>query len=339
MRRDNCFGFLRFVFALVIVIAHLRVLSQIPELECTKFLSLLVNRTAFFVISGFLIMVSYDHSHSIGHFFEKRARRIFPAYILVILCAAIFLVGLSSYSPVEYFSHPMWWKYIAANLSFLNFIQPCLPGVFTDDSFTNCSVNAALWTQKVEVCFYLIVPLLAYIMRRSKRYWVWLVIMYIGSVLWSNGCLYLEEQTGNRLFVFLEHQFPGCLCYFAAGMFAYQYKDLFFQYRHWIVIPALLIVVIEKYMGWNWLQPAGYALVLLWCAYSLPWLNRLEWLGNFSYGMYLYHCPILMTMLTLGVFKRLEVWTASCLFIGIVLVLSILSWYLLEKPLLKKKNA
>ena len=62
--RDNCFGVLRFVFALIIVIAHLRVLTQIPDLECTRWLSLVVNRTAFFVISGFLIMVSYDHKVS-----------------------------------------------------------------------------------------------------------------------------------------------------------------------------------------------------------------------------------------------------------------------------------
>ena len=131
--RDNCFGVLRFVFALIIVIAHLRVLTQIPDLECTRWLSLVVNRTAFFVISGFLIMVSYDHSNGIGHFFQKRARRIFPAYITIILCCAIGLVWLSSYSATDYFTHPMWWRYVLANLSFLNFIQPCLPGLFEED--------------------------------------------------------------------------------------------------------------------------------------------------------------------------------------------------------------
>ena len=335
--RDNCFGFLRFVFALVIVIAHLRVLTQIPDLQCTRFLSQIVNRTAFFVISGFLIMVSFDHSESIKHFFKKRARRIFPAYITIILCCALFLVFLSTYSPHAYFTHPQWWKYLAANLSFMNFIQPSLPGVFESKMFLNSSVNAALWTQKVEVGFYLIVPLLAYILHRSKRSWVWLVAIYAGSVIWSNIFMYMFDYTGKPLYMFLEHQLPGCLSYFAAGMFAYQYKDIFMKYRHWIILPAIGIVVFEKMMGLSWLQPAGNAAILLWCAYSLPKLNKLEWLGNFSYGMYLYHCPILMVMMSLGAFQAMNVWVASACFIGIVIALAALSWYTLEKRFINKR--
>lgn len=337
MKRDNCFGFLRFVFAFIIIIAHLRVLTQAPELHCTRILSMVVNRTAFFVISGFLIMVSYDHSHGIKHFFQKRARRIFPAYITIIMTCAIGLVVLSEYAPLDYFTHPMWWKYIAANLSFMNFIQPCLPGVFTADFFINCSVNAALWTQKVEVGFYLIVPILAYILHNSKRAWLWLGAIYIGSILWSNIFMFLADHSGHSMFMFMEHQLPGCLSYFAAGMFAYQYKDQFMKYRHWIILPAIVIVVFEKAMGYNWLQPAGNAAILLWCAYSLPVLNKLEWLGNFSYGMYLYHCPILMIMLSLGIFHSWNIWLASGVFIGIVLVASILSWHIMEKKFIHHK--
>lgn len=336
MKRDNCFGFLRFVFALIIVIAHLRVLTQLPELQWTKVLSLAVNRTAFFVISGFLIMVSYDHSESIKHFFIKRARRIFPAYITVIVGCAVGLVLLSTYAPMDYFTHPMWWKYIAANLCFLNFLQPCLPGVFESDALVNCSVNGALWTQKVEVGFYLIVPLLAYMLHHSKRSWLWLALIYLFSVLWSNVCLHMADHTGQSFYVFLEHQLPGCLSYFAAGMFAYQYKEVFLKYRHWILIPAVFIVVFEKIMGISWLQPAGNAAILLWCAYSLPRLNKLEWMGNFSYGMYLYHYPIITIMLSLGIFERWNAWVASGTVIAIVLILSVASWHLMEKRIIKR---
>ena len=336
-RRDNCFGVLRFVFALIIVIAHLRVLTQLPELQCTKYLSMVVNRTAFFVISGFLIMVSYNHSSSIKQFFRKRARRIFPAYIAVIAGCALGMVFLSEYSPLAYFTHPMWWKYIGANLCFMNFLQPCLPGVFTADWFPNCSVNGALWTQKVEIGFYLIVPLLAYMLHKSKRAWVWLLAIYLGSVLWSNVFMFLADHSGKSVYVFLEHQLPGCLSYFAAGMFAYQYKDAFLKYRHWIIIPAIVIVVVEKMMGCSWLQPAGNAAILLWCAYSLPKLNQLEWLGNFSYGMYLYHYPLIMIMLSLGLFETWNAWVASLCLIAVVLVLSVLSWYLLEKRFIQRR--
>ena len=338
MKRDNCFGFLRFVFCLIIVIAHLRVLTQAPALQCTEILSKMVNRTAFFVISGFLIMLSYDHSEGIRHFFVKRARRIFPAYLTVILGAAIGFALISSYAPGEYFTHPMWWKYIAANVCFLNFLQPCLPGVFDSDLFANCAVNGSLWTQKVEVGFYLIVPLLAYMLHHSKRPWVWLTGLYIGSTLWSNAFMTAYDHTGNYTYLFLEHQLPGCFSYFAAGMIAYQYKDFFLRYKNYIVIPAIIIVVVEKVMGWNWLLPAGNAAVLLWCAYSLTKLNKVEWLGNFSYGMYLYHYPILMLMIYAGIFQKWNIWVASAVFISTVIAVSALSWYGLEKRCLKRKG-
>ena len=337
MKRDNCFGFLRFVFALIIVIAHVRVLTQAPELQCTRILSLIVNRTAFFVISGFLIMISFDHSQSIKHFFQKRAKRIFPAYLMVIMGAALFFVFLSTYAPADYYTHPMWWKYIAANACFMNFLQPCLPGVFEEDIFLNCSVNGSMWTQKVEVGFYLIVPLLAYILHRSKRPWIWLLAIYVGSVLWSNTFLYLEDKTGNSFYRFMEHQLPGCLSYFAAGMFAYQYKDLFLKYKHWIIIPAIAVVVLEKTLGYSWLQPAGNAAILLWCAYTLSALNRLEWMGNYSYGMYLYHYPIIMIMIYFNLFHTWNVWLAFSVLIGIVLLVSALSWHLYEKKFLNRK--
>lgn len=146
----------------------------------------------------------------------------------------------------------------------------------------------------------------------------------------------LEEKTGNSLYIFLEHQLPGCFSYFAAGMFAYQYKELFLKYRHWIILPALGIVIFEKIIGWNWLQPAGNAVILLWCAYSLPRLNKLEWMGNFSYGMYLYHYPIIMVMISFGVFQKWNVWVASMFLIFIILLLSVASWYLLENRFLKR---
>ena len=105
------------------------------------------------------------------------------------------------------------------------------------------------------------------------------------------------------------------------------------KYRHWIIIPAIAIVVFEKMTGMSWLQPAGNAAILLWCAYSLHALNKLEWLGNYSYGMYLYHCPILMVMMSLGIFRTWNVWIASGVFIGMVLVASALSWHLMVHKL------
>ena len=55
----------------------------------------------------------------------------------------------------------------AANLIFLNFVHPTLPGVFEGNQLSE--VNGALWTLKIEVMFYAAVPLLAWAFRKLGR--------------------------------------------------------------------------------------------------------------------------------------------------------------------------
>ena len=53
-------------------------------------------------------------------------------------------------------------RYLGWNLAFLNFMEPALPGVFEANRFTE--INGALWTLKIEVMFYLVLPLLALVL-------------------------------------------------------------------------------------------------------------------------------------------------------------------------------
>ncbi|MCE2740513.1 MAG: acyltransferase family protein, partial [Sphingobacteriales bacterium] len=86
----NNFDFLRFAFALVVVFSHIIDLSLAPSLQYLKpFFDTHISVTGFFIISGCLISASYLRSTSLSSYFEKRARRLLPAYILVIVMSVL----------------------------------------------------------------------------------------------------------------------------------------------------------------------------------------------------------------------------------------------------------
>ena len=88
--RDNNFDLLRLVFASSVFFWHLHVLTQAPALELfSRVFSASIAVKSFFVISGYLVMMSYVNSTSLWDYAEKRVRRIYPAYAAVVLVCAI----------------------------------------------------------------------------------------------------------------------------------------------------------------------------------------------------------------------------------------------------------
>jgi peptidoglycan/LPS O-acetylase OafA/YrhL len=151
---ENAFNFLRLVCCLIVIYEHSVVLSQ-SEKICLDFRGIAVN--VFFILSGFWVTVSFLKSSSAKEFALKRCRKIFPQYFAVIIFSAIFLCTFSSLKISEYFFNADFFKYILANFSTLNFLHPSLPGVF-ENQVLNGSVNGSLWTIKIEIAFYVFLP-------------------------------------------------------------------------------------------------------------------------------------------------------------------------------------
>lgn len=336
VNRNNCFDFLRFVFAFVVVIRHIIDITAIPQLQpLAPYFSSPLSVSGFFIISGFLITQSYLRSSTLKSYFQKRAKRLLPAYLLVISVSVIALSGMSMYSLHDYFCNSGTWKYMAAQLTFLNFLHPCLPGVFESDVF-DCSVNPALWTLKIEVAFYLCVPLLVMLLNKTRHKWAILAAVYILSVCYRNGLHWYADYTGNHFFVLLARQLPGFLSFFAAGMLCCFYKDWFLLHKNKLILPAVAVFLSERYLHIEWLMPLAFGIIVLWAAYSLPFLNNFAKAGDISYGIYIYHAPLIKIAYTFGLFSVLNIWSASVVIILITVVLGLLSWHLLEKPILSR---
>ena len=142
----------------------------------------------FFILSGFWITISLFRSNSVKEYVVKRIKKIFPMYLIVIITFSILFYYFSNLSFSEYFTSSDYWKYLLCNVLTLNFIQPSLHNVFN-----NVPVNGSLWTIKVEIGFYILLPIFFVLIgkickqtdKKTKYINMGLMIFYFLSIVYD----------------------------------------------------------------------------------------------------------------------------------------------------------
>jgi peptidoglycan/LPS O-acetylase OafA/YrhL len=333
--RQNNFDLLRFGLAFTVFLVHAYTLSAAPGLALlAQLLSSEIAVKSFFVVSGFLIFKSFEESSSTRSYFGKRLRRIYPAYCSVILGCAVLGVFFSSQPWQAYFGIGFV-KYVVANLAFLNFLAPDLPGLFGQNTLT--AVNGALWTLKIEVMFYLLVPPMVLAMRRFGYLRV-LLAQYLLSVAYVALVGLVAQKAGSAgLLLAAQRQLPGQLAYFVAGALGYYYLPLFTTQGWRLAALALLAIALQAWLPWALLEPLALATLVVFAACVAPYLGNFGKYGDFSYGLYILHFPLLQTLVLLGWFKGGAV---STLFVAValLLILAVVLWKLVEQPWLQRSS-
>lgn len=329
----NNFDLLRFLFAGAVCLVHVYVLSGFePLAPIARTLSSTVAVRAFFVISGFLIFMSFEQSTSIASYLRKRVRRVYPAYFVVVMLCATLLVFVSTSSPAEYFSLPLL-KYVLANLVFLNFLQPTLPGVFESNLLT--AVNGALWTLKIEVMFYLSVPIFAYLFRRFSR-WLLLLIAYCLSVAYSEAMTVLANGLNTGMYAELGRQLPGQLSFFMAGAVLYYYLPAFERQVRFLVPAAAVVLLVNAFQPLPWLYPAALAIVVVFFGLFL-FVGHFGKYGDFSYGIYILHFPLIQLLVQQGWYRN-SPWYLLITVVILTLVAAVLLWHGVESRFLARRR-
>jgi peptidoglycan/LPS O-acetylase OafA/YrhL len=334
---------LRLILASIVALFHVSVLSGIPALSFFgRYLSPQFAVKSFFVISGLLIYRSYSKSSSISSYMEKRVRRIYPAYFTVVVLAAIALWPLCVLPVSQYFGAGFW-KYLGANLIFLNFLAPTLPGLFTSNSLP--VVNGALWTLKIEVVFYLSVPVIHYYCNRIGTKKIMGAILCF-SCIWKYGFAFLDSRyythgiysldPSRSIYSQLEVQFPAQLVYFTAGILLFLYFDTLKLYFRSIFFITVILFFLD-----HWLT--GGALDVLWISGIVfvfgfwRYFGNFSKYGDFSYGVYIVHWPILQTMVALG-YAKLNPVIFFVTSISLIALAGLLMWHFVESRFLKRSS-
>ncbi len=317
----NRFDFLRLLFAGVVALYHavfLTKLAPLSPIEMTLAQLAEISIQGFFIISGALVLGSLIRSTSISAYTEKRIRRLYPAYVLVILIPAI--ISLILFQDVKGVL-----SYVVPNLGFLNFLGPTLPGLF-EGSYAGI-VNGALWTLKIEVMFYIAIPIIWLVMKRLPKLQIpMIILMVISAEIWRQFFQYSDHHYASQL----ARQLPAQIGYFACGMLLWLNWDKIKSSKTWWALLGLALVMLSVLHPYAYIVRApGLALIIAWVAFaSGPALNAAKY-GDMSYGVYITHFPIIQMCIVFGLFKTPIIGLTVSL--SLTVIASYALWHFVEK--------
>ncbi len=320
----NNFDILRIILALIVFYMHMGTLAGIDVLS--KLPGELAVK-CFFVVSGYLIVKSYLRHGDLLAYAKARFFRIYPLYFVVVsLC---FIVGYLNYSLsfIDYLTVGAL-KYLISNYLFANFLAPLLPEMFIGN--VTSAVNGALWTIKVEVMFYLSVPFIYGFLNQYVDNKKLTALLAIFSTFFYYAIGYLIEN--HSLHHSFNNQLPSMMLFFMVGAF-FNFMDLsFLRVSHLILIIPLLFVLKE-------FHPIYAVLVGLFVyivAYVVKPIKVSDKIGDVSYGIYIWHFPVIQLLIMHGFFEN--IYAGFILSSLLVVLLALGSWHFIESKLVHKPS-
>lgn len=332
----NSLNSIRLIAALMVLFSHCWPLTGIPE---EPLASLTLQRAnlgfmavqIFFAISGYLIAQSAATTPSLHYFIRARFLRIFPGLWGCLLITLAMTSAVSALSLKEFLASPETHNYLWHN-AILDTVYT-LPGVFQGNP-TPASVNGSLWTLPVEMACYLIMGFCVVTGIVARRE-VFAAMCVVCVVLW------LKEPQG--LLPVFPDTWPSP--FYAYDILAFVVGALLYLYREKVPLRFatacalwLLVLVLFKSARFNFALCIALAYSVLWLGVfikrdPLNFVRR----HDISYGVYLYAFPLQQLLVMNPAFNQRPLLLAAAS-VPLVLLMGLLSWRLIEKPVLRFKG-
>lgn len=299
-----------------------------------------VGVDVFFVISGYLItsvLLGDLHAQrfSIARFYQRRIQRLLPALAVVLI--AVWFASALLFFPSELGS--VGWQILTAATFSSNFYFWTQDGYFTASAETQPLLHT--WSLAVEEQFYILFPILLYVVFRFARKRLGAVLIAL-SIVSFIGCVLLSYVSESTAFFMLpfrawELGIGAILAVIGAREVSARWAaGLRFLGLALIVVPMLTYTSgVPVFPGWAAALPAiGTALLIGWGAQgvigkALSW-RPVVYVGGVSYSMYLWHWPLIVFWKVVNG-PVLEAWEMICLVIA-SFALAALSTTFVERP-------
>ncbi|MGE4781394.1 acyltransferase family protein [Yersinia enterocolitica] len=305
-----------------------------------------VGVDVFFVISGYLITkgilsLAETGRFSYSGFYIRRARRLLPALIVTIVLS--YAVSAFIFSPVDF----------ALMSSSSIFSMLCVSNIYFWLSYGYFDADSSIkpllhtWSLSVEMQFYLLWPFLVMLFATKAKSFVFHFIALFIILMSAVSIIYLKHDSSGAFFLtpFRMHEFAigAVVLYFERFK-----RPLLVDNIIYIVGLTLILYCVLSYNSQSMSFPghaalvptAGAAMMILSggnANLSVIASNKImRFIGEISYSLYLVHWPVFVFAqyiygTSLGVFSRATL-------ILITLIISIIMYFLVEKPFRNKKT-
>jgi peptidoglycan/LPS O-acetylase OafA/YrhL len=363
INHKNNFDLIRLFAALQVVQFHLFRMLSLPA-KPNPFTFILVQFPGvpiFFVVSGFLVTQSYRYgSGGIDSYFARRALRIYPALWVNISLIVVLLAVADSLSTQMKGTRLGEWLLVTFFMG-SEITGNFFVGIITKaDGFYTHFPSGVTWTLVVEIGFYIMLPLILIGRLKGRRYaWMSIASWMIVSLFISHYYFYWQtaspDSTLTKILTLNTLTYLWLFLIGAACSIYWEHLRVFFEGRflRWLTFYLFAGAVAHFYFhvdNYNlyldehdrYANTEGMEFMLVLLAgvvlsFAFTWCNAASILrGNdLSYGVYLYHMPIIVTLSLFGFSGWRIDWVVVY---GGTLVAAGLSWYLLERRALRFKG-
>lgn len=252
----------------------------------------------FFVISGFVIttrLLGYQGSFrdTLSDFYLKRAKRLLPSSLLVILLTAIFArLVLPSISLAVIAKESLATSLFLPNLYFAH----------EQNNYLNLGLDPSpylhYWSLGVEEQFYLIWPFLLLVIFRKKILPIMVLLplaVLFSFLLTHHNSVASFYQPWTRAWEFM----IGAALVFLPGMKSPVFSRITALFG-WIGVALSIFLIDTSHPtpGFTTLLPVCAAALVITANFSIPARSGLPYIGNISYTLYLVHWPLFIIFMS-----------------------------------------